>query len=213
MAGILSMLCVLLLAVAASLAYTAYVVLVPPKYPKGIPAVPFWVTLIPFFADVDQSETFKQYIEEPLRTNGAVKLFFAAQWNVLVHRPRYLAELFKREDIYQKSGNQKKIPRSVLAAFLGDHIISSHGTTWKQYRTIIQPGLQRKFDAATLARNAAKLCDMIDDSRVYPTGELRGVAVQNMLQRYTIANIGQAILQTKLDACFSLLMRLQPESS
>src|SRR5689334_6289783 len=92
-----------------------YIFLLPPKYPNNIPAVPFWVALLPFFGDVDQSDIFRRYIDRPLRTHGAVKLFFGAQWNILVHKPSYLAEMFKDEDVYQKSGNQKKIPHGVLA--------------------------------------------------------------------------------------------------
>src|SRR5665213_145939 len=90
------------LLVAALLATVYYLFLVPPRHPQNIPAIPFWVALIPFFKDVDQSETFRQYIEEPLRIHGAVKIFFGARWNVLVHRPSYLAEVFRREDVYQK---------------------------------------------------------------------------------------------------------------
>jgi len=181
---------------AAALLVFVYSLLTPPKHPLGIPAVPFWVTLIPLFKDVDQSETFQHYLEEPLRRHGAVKIFFGARWNLLLHRPSYLAELFRNEKVYQKSGNQKKIPHSVLAAFLGDNIISSRGVTWKQYRRVIQPGLQRRFDAEVLARNARKLCDLINDARLLSRGEVRGVAVQELLQRYTIANLGQAVLQT-----------------
>lgn len=107
----------LLAAIAIFLVY--YIFLLPPRYPENIPTIPFWVALIPFFKDVDQSDIFRQYIDKPLRTHGAVKFFFAAQWNILVHKPSYIAEIFKDEDLYEKSGNQKKIPHSVLAQFLG----------------------------------------------------------------------------------------------
>jgi hypothetical protein len=93
--------------------------LVPPKHPQNIPAVPFWVTLIPFIADVDQEETYRKYLEKPLQKYGAVKIFFGARWNILVQRSSYIAEVFKDEDAFEKSGNQKKIPHSVLADFLG----------------------------------------------------------------------------------------------
>ncbi|RYP51666.1 hypothetical protein DL768_003064 [Monosporascus sp. mg162] len=196
MKDVLSLLGIFLLGAVLASALASYVFLLPPKHPEGIPAVPFWVTLIPFFKDVDQSETFKKYIEEPIRTHGAVKLYFGARWNLLVHRPRYLAEMFKHEDVYQKSGNQKKIAHSVLAAFLGDNIISSHGAAWKQYREVIKPGLQRTFETDTLARNAEKLCDLIDNVSRRAGGGPRGIPVQELLQRYTIANIAQVILQT-----------------
>ena len=77
------------------------------------------VVLLPFFSDVDQEDTFKNYIREPLLKHGAVKIFFGAQWNILFQRPEYLGEIFRGEDVFQKSGNQKKIPHSVLAEFLG----------------------------------------------------------------------------------------------
>lgn len=109
----------LVLVVAAAVAVVYFVFLLPPRHPRNIPTIPFWVALLPFFKDVDQSEIFRKYIDQPLRTHGAVKLFFGAQWNILVHRPSFLVEIFRDEDLYQKSGNQKKIPRSVLAAFLG----------------------------------------------------------------------------------------------
>lgn len=114
MAGVIILLGALLLA------STYWLFLLPPHHPRNVPAVPFWVALIPFFKDVDQSEIFKNYIEGPLRRHGAVKLFFGAQWNLLVHRPSYLTEIFKDEDVYQKTGNHRKIPHSVLADFLGE---------------------------------------------------------------------------------------------
>jgi cytochrome P450 len=182
----------------------ACVIIIPPSHPRGIPAVPFWVTLIPFFKDVDQAETLRKYIDKPIRTHGAVKLFFAARWNILICRPQYLAEIFKHEDIYQKSGNQKKIPHSVLAEFLGDNIISAHGTTWRQYRQVIKPGLQRKFEVELLSQNARKLCNLLHDASIEAVGEHGAIAVQELLQRYTIANLAQVVLQTDFGARITL---------
>lgn len=102
-----------------------YSFLAPPQQPYGVPAVPFWVSLLPLIKDVDQEEVFLHYIAPLLREKGAVKVFFAGQWNVLVQRPSLVAEIFKREDIYHKSGNQKKIPHSVLAEFLGEFGLGS----------------------------------------------------------------------------------------
>ncbi|KAL1837215.1 hypothetical protein VTJ49DRAFT_4116 [Mycothermus thermophilus] len=175
-----------------------YVFLLPPKHPANIPAIPFWVALIPFFKDVDQSDIFRKYIERPLREHGAVKLFFGAQWNILVHKPSYLAEMFKDEDLYQKSGNQKKIPHSVLAEFLGDNIISAYGDTWRNYQSVVKPGLQRNFDADKIASNARRLVKLLGDAQ-QRAGQ-RGVPVQELLQRYSVANCSEVVLQVKLDA-------------
>ena len=165
----------------------------PPRDIRGIPTIPFWVALLPLFKDVDQKDIFNAYIDKPLRKHGAVKIFFAAQWNVLVHRPAYLAEIFKREDIYQKSGNQKKIPHSVLASLLGDNIISSHGDTWKGYQQVVKPGLQATPDVDILLDNAHKLRGILLDAQA-AAPKNSGIGIQESIQRYTIANFAQGIL-------------------
>ncbi|KAK4236358.1 Pyoverdine/dityrosine biosynthesis protein-domain-containing protein [Achaetomium macrosporum] len=180
---------------------TYFIFLLPPKYPTNIPPVPFWVALIPFFKGVDQSDIFRQYIEQPLRKHGAVKLFFGAQWNILVHKPSYVAEIFKDEDLYQKSGNQKKIPHSVLAEFLGDNIISSHGEVWRNYRSVVKPGLQGSFDAEKIANNARRLCNLLRDMQLQAGKD--GVPVQELLQQYSMANCSEVALQINLDALSS----------
>lgn len=184
-----------LLSLVAILLLVYFAFLLPPRHPRNIPAVPFWVALLPFFKDVDQSDIFQKYIDEPLRTHGAVKLFFGAQWNILVHRPSFVNEIFRDEDLYRKSGNHEKIPHSVLAAFLGDNIISSHGATWKTYQGVIKPGLLRKFDPEPIAKHAAQLSDLIQQAtKQSGGGGGGGVAVQDLLQRYSVANCSEVLL-------------------
>lgn len=184
------------LLIAAAVLVVYFVFLLPPRHPKNIPAIPFWVALIPFFKDVDQSDIFRIYIEKPLRTHGAVKIFFGAQWNILLHRPSYLAQLFKDEDLYQKSGNHQKIPHSVLADFLGENIISAHGSVWRDFRSVVQPALQRKFEVDIIIKNARRLCELLRVAQD-KAGE-SGVPVQDLLQRYSVANCSEVLLQTNL---------------
>ncbi|BDD56891.1 hypothetical protein MAP00_002306 [Monascus purpureus] len=168
----------------------------PPYHPRNIPAVPLWVTLLPFIYDVDQECMYKKYIQKPLLEHGAVKIFFGGQWNVLVQRSTYLAEVFRNEETYQKSGNQKKIPHSILAEYLGDNIISSRGDDWRVYREVIKPALQARFDGESIAKNARQLCALLRQSQV-ENGQ-RGCLVQDILQRYSIANIATVIFRTDL---------------
>lgn len=93
--------------------------LTPPRHPRQIPSAPFWITLLPIFFEIDQENIFKKYIAGPLYEHGAVKIFFGGQWNVIIQRPAFISEVLKNEQIYNKSGNQNKIPHSVLADFLG----------------------------------------------------------------------------------------------
>lgn len=163
--------------------------LLPLQQIRNIPTIPFWVALLPLIKDVDQQEIFKKHINKPLQKHGAVKIFFAAQWNVLIHRPEYMAEVFRQEEVYQKSGNQKKIPHSVLASLLGDNIISSHGEVWKLYRQIVRPGLQIYPDLEVLLNNAERLRKILVSTQALAMR--RGVGIQESIQRYTIANFAQ----------------------
>lgn len=173
-----------------------YCLFTPPKHPVGVPVIPFWVALLPIFKTVDQGEIFRQYLRRPLFTHGAVKIWFGGKWNVLVHSPAYVTDLFKREDVYQKSGNFQKIPHSVLGAFLGDQIISNTGEAWKLYQGVIKPGLQRPFDHNIIVSNARRLAGLVKDaqSRV---GD-GGVVIHGLFQKYCIQNYGEVFLRTDL---------------
>ncbi|KZF20229.1 Dit2 protein [Xylona heveae TC161] len=161
----------------------------PRNFPRNIPTVPFYVTLLPLFKDVDQEKIFKEYLEEPLATHGAVKIFFGARWNILLQKPEYMAEIFKDEKTYAKSGNQKKIPYSVLADYTGDNIISAHGDDWRLYQQVLKPGLQKQFDISSFCENALLLIRILKETN----NRDGAVLVTPLLQRYTVANLGKAV--------------------
>ena len=170
--------------------------LIPPRdFPKEIPTVPFYVTLLPFFRDVDQAELYREYMEEGMNKYGAVKMFFGARWNILVGGAPLLQEMFRNEDVYQKSGNDQKIPYSVLAEYTGNNIISARGDTWKKFTHIMKPGLQRTFELEPLIKNTRTLVQLLrdDQSRKGTSG---GIIVGPLLQRYSLANLSKSLLAT-----------------
>lgn len=166
----------------------------PRKGVGGIPTIPLWVALMPLVKDVDQQDVFTKYIEKPLRKHGAASVFFAGQWNVLIHKPAYLAEVSRREDICQKSGNYSKILHSVLAALLGNNIISSRGETWKKYNHVIKPRLQARPNLDVLLRNARQLSTILVESQALPTD-----GIQESIQRHTFACFGNMYFNVDLD--------------
>jgi unspecific monooxygenase len=175
----------------------------PPVEPRGIPSIPFYITLLALFRDVDQEDIFKQHIRDPLLKHGAVKIFFASQWNVLVQRPELLAQMFKEEDDFQKSGNHKKIPGSVLASYLGENIISSHGEVWRSFRGIMQPGLQEGWSAEVLFENAERLSENLVREIREGSGK-QPIMVREHAQRLTIANIARVMLGVDFGVCTTL---------
>ena len=171
----------------------------PATFPKDIPTIPFFVTLMALFKDVDQAEIYRKHLERPLSTHGAVKIFFGARWNILITRPYMVAEMFKDEDVFAKSGNQKKIPYSVLAEYTGDNIISSHGPNWARYQSVIRPGLQRNFDVEPIRKNATRLIQLLLEEQ--DGNHSDGVSVPPLFQRYTLANLSQSLLSTDFQVC------------
>lgn len=171
----------------------------PRNFPKNIPVIPFYVSFITLFKKVDQEYIYHTYLKEPLNKYGAVAIYFGSRWNILLQRPEYLSELFKEISIYEKSGNQKKVPYSVLAAYTGDNIISAHGETWKSYRKVMQPGLQKQFDDEVLVRNAKIFVSLIKEQAEANFRNNSCIPVQQLIQRFTLANVSEELFGTNLE--------------
>ncbi|RDW61779.1 cytochrome P450 monooxygenase xanG [Aspergillus mulundensis] len=176
--------------------FLTYLFTPPPSFPTSLPTIPFYYTLLPLLNQTlkcpptSQVTLYQQYLSTPLKTHGAVKLFFGGRWNILITKPSYIAEVFKNEGLYAKSGNQKKIPHGVLAQYTGDNIISSHGRNWKLYTGVFKPGLQRDYDPSGVWANAEKLVQLVK-------AEMKGrgwVDVNPLMQRYALANLSEVLL-------------------
>lgn len=177
------------------LAYIVYRFVFPPwNFPKNIPTIPFYVIFLPSILNIDQVQMYELYLRKPLEKYGAAKLFFGSRWNIIVSRPQLLAQIFKDEDTFAKSGNQKKIPHSVIASYTGDNVISAHGQVWKLYRSILTNGLQH-FDDNPISRNAKLFGDIID-TKIQENGGRAEAAIlmPGLIQRLCLDNISQVVL-------------------
>ncbi|CAR28008.1 hypothetical protein ZYGR_0N04960 [Zygosaccharomyces rouxii] len=174
--------------------YVGYRVVFPPwNFPKNIPTIPFYVIFLPSILNIDQTELYHLYLKEPLEKYGAAKLFFGSRWNIIVTKPQMLAQVFKDEDVFAKSGNQKKIPHSVIAAYTGDNVISAHGQVWKLYRSIVTNGLQH-FDESPIFRNAKLLGNIIGERFEQENKKEVSISMTGLVQRLCLDNISQVVL-------------------
>ncbi|KAI5954369.1 DIT2 [Candida jiufengensis] len=164
------------------------VVLPPWNFPRNIPTIPFYVSFLSSFGKYDQIDIFNLYLREKLEKYGAVKIYFASRWNILVSRPELLVEIFKNDGVFAKSGNHIKIPGSVLATYTGDNIISSTGSTWLNYRSVLKNSIQFP-NLDPLTKNTAKVLNMLPDGEITDT-----------LQRYSLQNIGDCIMGVDFEA-------------
>jgi cytochrome P450 len=171
--------------------FFVYLFTPPLHFPKNIPTIPFYYALLPLVFDVDQAENYKKYLKEPLAKYGAVKIFFGGRWNILTTRPSYISEVLRHEDVYAKSGNHIKIPHSVIAAYTGENIISSHGDNWKKYHNVIKPALQAEQDPKQLWTNSGLLVNMfMEEQKKAGNG---GIPVYTPLHRYALANLSEIL--------------------
>ncbi|KAF2134819.1 putative cytochrome P450 [Dothidotthia symphoricarpi CBS 119687] len=177
--------------------FFVYLFTPPRNFPTNIPTIPFYYALLPLFKDVDQAELYRQYMMEPLEKYGAVKLFFGGRWNILVRKPAYIAEVFKHEDIYAKSGNNVKIPHTLIAEYTGENIISAHGAKWKLYQSVIKPALQADQDSTPIWSNARILRDIFLGDANKAAGS--GVPIYAPLHRLAVANFSEVLYTSSFE--------------
>ncbi|CAN3479434.1 cytochrome P450-Dit2p [Diutina catenulata] len=178
---------VITLVVLFGLYWARTLVLPPSDFPKTIPTIPFYVTMLPLFIKLDQTQIYNQYIRDKIEKYGAVNIYFASRWNVLVSKPELLLQVFKDEDTFAKSGNQIKIPYSVLAAYTGDNVISAHGENWRKYRKVVTASIQHP-DLSTVENNTASFVKRIGSEPLV-----------DLLQKLTLANVCDAVLGIDAD--------------
>lgn len=167
---------------------------IPFSLPTNIPTIPIYVSLLGLWSDMGQDEIYERWLRAPLETHGAVKIWFAGRWSILVTRAEYLTDMFRREDVFAKAGSQKKIPWSVISALVGDNIINSHGEDWKLYTGIMKPGLQkRKWGTEGLAADTALFVSkLLEDQKI--RGQGVGIMVNPLIQRWAVQCMGRNFL-------------------
>lgn len=181
---------------------------IPSSLPKGIPSVPIYVSLLGLWSDMGQDEIYDRWLRRKLERYGAVKIWFAGRWNILVTRPDLVSYMFRNENVYAKAGSQKKIPWSVIAALVGDNIINSHGDDWKHYTNIMKPGMQKtNFDSKPIFDKSRRFVDLL--LRTQNEDQTKAVLVNPLIQRFAIAAMGESFL----DIDFGVSSMSLPRSS
>ncbi|KAK9855205.1 hypothetical protein MYU51_002517 [Penicillium brevicompactum] len=141
-----------------------------------------------------QDEIFERWFRTPLETHGAVIVWFAGRWSILVSRPDWLTDMFRNENLYVKAGSQVKIPHAVIATLVGDNIINSHDN-WKLYTSIMKAGLQKKvFDTTSLLRQSRRLVDVL-----LSRGKA-AIPVNEDVQKWAVDVMGENFLDLKFES-------------
>lgn len=181
---------------------------IPNSLPKDIPSVPMYVSLLGLWSDMGQDEIYDRWLRKKLEKYGAVKIWFAGRWNLLVTRPDLLTHMFRNEDVYAKAGSQKKIPWSVIASLVGDNIINSHGEVWKLYTGIMKPGMQKtNFDSKPILDKSRRFVDLL--LRTQEENKEKAVLVNPLIQRFAIAAMGESFLDIDFGCLENPGMRIE----
>lgn len=181
---------ILLLLLGCAIYLFITIVFPPLNFPRNIPTIPFYVSFLGTYTDLDQKQIYERYLKDKLEKYGAVKIYFASRWNILVTRPEFLQQVFKEENAFAKSGNHEKIPYAVLSSYTGDNVISAHGEVWKLYRKVITHSIQFP-NKSPVKQNSEKLINLLKED----IGEgSKSIAVGDFLQKYSLQNICESML-------------------
>ena len=162
--------------------------------PRQTPSVPIYISLIDLLSDMGQNEICNKWLRAKLQKYGALEIWFAGRWNTLITWPDYLSDSPKHEDVYAKAGSQTKIPVRVMASWVGDRLIKSHGQDWKLYTPVMKPGLQKKnFDTTSIVYKSRRIVDLVLKAQS-GLPELNGVLVNPLIQRFASATMGESSL-------------------
>ncbi|KAA8651961.1 cytochrome P450 monooxygenase xanG [Aspergillus tanneri] len=176
---------------------------------SAIPTVPFWITLYDMCRGVGRTEFYETRLRPRLDEHGAVWMWNAGRWVVLVTKPEYLAHVFRHEKTVSKAGFVRKVPWGVLARLFGENIIDSHGATWHRFAAIMRPGIQKPRDIRSLCDRSARLASLLLQTQQSVTlssfssastasDEPSGVVIEPLLQRWALSVYGDYFLHTEL---------------
>ncbi|KAI9368925.1 cytochrome P450 [Aspergillus egyptiacus] len=172
---------------------------IPPSASKRgpVPAVPFWTSFYDVCRGVSRLQFYKTRLQPLLDKYGAVYVWNAGRWTVMVTKPEYLLRMFRNEDIVAKGGFYRKIPWGSFAMLFGENIIDSHGPLWVRFASIIKPGIQKPTDICSLRKKSANLAELLLQAQEGGRPG-RGVAIDRLLQRWAVAVYGVAFLDTEI---------------
>ena len=78
------------------LLYLVLEIVFPPfNFPRNIPHNTILCVVFRACTNLDQEDIYKLYLREKLEKYGAVKMYFASRWNILITKPDFLLEMFK----------------------------------------------------------------------------------------------------------------------
>ncbi|PYI27887.1 putative sporulation-specific N-formyltyrosine oxidase Dit2 [Aspergillus indologenus CBS 114.80] len=170
----------------------------PSSLPRDLPRIPLYTVILALWWDLSNFEIYNRWIRAPLEKHGAVCVFHTGRWNVLVGHPGLVNELFRNEAVYSKAGNHVRAPSTALGALVGDNIVNSTQTNHRLYKSVMQPGLQRRFDAAPFIEKSRILVDRLIAAQKVESH--RGVLVLPWLQKFTLDLVAVCFLGFEMKA-------------
>jgi unspecific monooxygenase len=194
----------LILLLLSPLLFLTWYLHIPRTLPRNLPKIPIYVSILGLWSSMGQDEIYERWFRAPLEKHGAVLVWFAGRWSILVSRPDWLTDMFRNEDVYAKAGSQVKIPHAVIATLVGDNIINSHGENWRLYTGVMKAGLQKKvFETGSLLRQSRMLVDVLIGIQKEKEQKGKGVLVNSEVQKWAIDVMGENFLDLELKVCTS----------
>ncbi|KAK2735922.1 hypothetical protein FQN57_001062 [Myotisia sp. PD_48] len=183
-------------------------VFLPTKKEGNIPVIPFYLSLYDACRGVGKTSFYNTRLRTLMEKHGALYIWSAGRWTVLVTSPKYLVRIFRNEQVVAKSGFNKKVPWGVFARLMGENITDTRGDLWKTFTSIMKPGIQRPFEIDSLVRKSSKLVDLFLQDQAMAQGG-RGISTDLFVQRWAISIYAEYFLDVELGCLENPNVRLE----
>ncbi|RAL12434.1 cytochrome P450 [Aspergillus homomorphus CBS 101889] len=176
---------------------------------QGLPSIPFVATVYDAYRGVSEIRFHNTRLRPVLEAHGAVNLWNSGQWTVLVTRPEYVVRILRNERMVAKGGFYRKVPGSRLAGLFGENLIDSHGEVWKQFTTIMKPGIQRAHKISTLQAACNKLVATVQREQQKAAAATttattsknpEGIVINDLIERWAIDVFGEMFFDVQFAA-------------
>lgn len=166
----------------------------PHDRPRQIPTIPFWTSFFDYCRGYGRLAFYEHRLRPLMEKHGAVNVWIAGHWSILVTKPEYLAEMFRKESIIAKAGFRTKVPWGVFARYFGESVITSHGETWEVMHKIVQPSTNRPIDVQAIRTRAQQMIAIIGKRKNTLSKDKKSLIIDELVQQWTISVWGDQFL-------------------
>ncbi|OAQ64950.2 cytochrome P450 [Pochonia chlamydosporia 170] len=178
----------------------AYLTFLPKSFPRNIPVAALWPQIYDTIRGLSRVDSYNRRIRPLIEKHGAVAFWRHGQWTVLVTKPAYLVQIFKKTDrTLSKAGHFHRRPGSTNARLFGENIFNCREDLHSTFSKILRPGILRPAPIASMKAKTQQLAMRLLRDQTSEHGGV-GTCIRTAVWTWSISLYGEYFLDTELDS-------------